>query len=287
MHRDPHTRHVVGLADLLGQLEHPDEHRRHPLAVGDAVPLDQLQRLLGVKPVHQHDGSADRVDRPAEAQWRSVIERCGAQVHGVGVESVHRSEHRGVRVHGLAHLPLGQLRLDPLGPAGGARGVQHVLAAGLVVERCGGDACQSLLVVLETGHRPAVGETVADERKSLGDSGSGRRGVRRHDQRPGSAVVHHVGGLRRGQVPVDHSDVQPGPQRRPVHLQHPHVVARHEGEVIAGTQPRRAQVPGQPRRPFVELAVGELLTGGGADDRGLVGCGGYEVPRKHVRLLLG
>ena len=32
--------------DRLRQLEHTGEHDRHPLAVGDAVLLDQLQRLV-------------------------------------------------------------------------------------------------------------------------------------------------------------------------------------------------------------------------------------------------
>ena len=90
-------RDVVLLSGLLGQLEHAHEHRRHHLAVGDVVVVDERQVLLGVEVLHRHDGGADRVHGEAEPQWGSVVEGSGREV-ALGV--VHPEQQLQETLHG-------------------------------------------------------------------------------------------------------------------------------------------------------------------------------------------
>ena len=54
-------RQVVGGPYLVGQLQHPDEHGRYPLAPSDAVVLDGRQCPLGVESLHDHHGAPQPV----------------------------------------------------------------------------------------------------------------------------------------------------------------------------------------------------------------------------------
>ena len=54
VHRVTERREVVRQALLVGQLEHADEHGRNQLRMGHAVPLDELEKLLGVEAFHDH-----------------------------------------------------------------------------------------------------------------------------------------------------------------------------------------------------------------------------------------
>ena len=129
--------HVVRRADVVGQLEHPHEHRRHHLRVGDPVALDRPQRGLGVELLHHHQRAAERVDHAAEAQRRRVVDRRRREVDGVLVEAVERAEDRRVDVAGLVDRDRRQRRLDPLRPPGGAGGVEQVVAVRLLGQRLG------------------------------------------------------------------------------------------------------------------------------------------------------
>ena len=62
------------------------EHGRHHVGVGDAVLLDESQRLGGVPLLHDHDGHAvEQRQGDREGQRGGVVERPGAQV---GVDAV-------------------------------------------------------------------------------------------------------------------------------------------------------------------------------------------------------
>ena len=146
--RHPHRRHVVALAHLGRELEHPHEHGRHPLAVRGAVALDRRQRALGVEPLHHHDGAAERLDQRREAQRRGVVERRGGEVDGLRRRS-RRGRRRGSRLSGSSIAPLRHRRPHALRPPGGARGVEHHRARGLVGERGVGHAVERGVVVGE------------------------------------------------------------------------------------------------------------------------------------------
>ena len=129
---DLQRRHVVRVPHLARQLQHPYEHGGHPLAVRHPVPFDRFQRPLRIEGVHEDDRAAGRRDDVAEAEGRCVVERGRAEVDGVLAEAVHGLEEQLVRAHHLADVTLGERRCDALGAAGGAGGVEHVGAAGLV-----------------------------------------------------------------------------------------------------------------------------------------------------------
>ena len=58
----PQRADVVAGADLLGQRQQPPELRRHHVAVGHPVPLDQGEQVLRIEPVHQHDRVAELME---------------------------------------------------------------------------------------------------------------------------------------------------------------------------------------------------------------------------------
>ena len=254
--RDLQRRHVVARADLLGQLQHPDEHRRDPLAVRDPVPLDRGQRGLRLEPLHHDDRAADRLDRGGEPQRRGVVERRGGEVDGVGVEPVHPPEHGDVEITGLVDLALRERRADPLRTAGGAGGVQHVRAARLVGQRLGGDAVERRVVVgvtARTGDLTAVGEPDRHVHQRLhGGREPGHAG--RDDQCLRPAVRDDVGRLVRGEVVVDRRDVETGPLGRPVHLVEPRGVLRDQGDDVAPAQAGVDEVARQARGTGFQLA---------------------------------
>ena len=73
-------RHVVLRAGLLGQLEHAHEHRRHDLAVGDVILVDEAEVLLGIEVLHRHDRGPDAMSRQAEAKGSCVVEGCRGEI---------------------------------------------------------------------------------------------------------------------------------------------------------------------------------------------------------------
>ena len=78
---DLQRRQVVAPAHVLGQLEHPAEHRRHDLRVGDPVALDGGEVLLGVEALHDHRRRAE-AQRARHRRLRGrVVDRRRRQVH--------------------------------------------------------------------------------------------------------------------------------------------------------------------------------------------------------------
>ena len=119
--------HVVLFPNRLGQLEHPHEHRRHELGVGDPVGLDQTQHGLGVELAHDDRRGADAVDRHRVVHAGGVIQRCGGEVHADRAHSVAVGQrHLQDRLRPGA-VAVGRERpANGLGPARGARRVEHL-----------------------------------------------------------------------------------------------------------------------------------------------------------------
>ena len=138
---------VVPRAHLLGQLEHAHEHRRHDLGVGHLVALDEGQELLRIEVLHDHRGAADPLDGHVEAQRSRVVQRRGREVHHpVAEPEQHRAQGQQGRVGAERHV--GDRSLHALGPAGGARRVEHVGSLAPVGQRLGREAGDGFLVGL-------------------------------------------------------------------------------------------------------------------------------------------
>ena len=103
------AREVVAVANRRVELEHPDEHGRNELAVGDPVVLNQGQRLLCVETLHHDDRCADAVDGHAAHERGRVVQRRRRQVDRVLAGAVRAAV-------------AGQRRLRGSGPARPAAG---------------------------------------------------------------------------------------------------------------------------------------------------------------------
>ena len=124
-------RHVVTGTDLVGQLEHPDEHGGDELGVGDSVLLNQPQALLGIEALHHDDRPPHPLHRRRPHQRCRVVERRRAQVDvalGEAHDALEHGGERGVGAEGLA----AQGAPHTLRMARGARGVEHREALHLV-----------------------------------------------------------------------------------------------------------------------------------------------------------
>ena len=120
---------VVLRAHVGGQPHESLELRRHHVGGGDAVPLDQRERALGVPAVHQHHGMLEVQREVAERERRHVVHRrrhevdvVAARLDVVAVEV--RREHRD---H-LVGIERGNRAAHRLRAARGARRVLHELA---------------------------------------------------------------------------------------------------------------------------------------------------------------
>ncbi len=281
-----HAGHVVALARGVGQLEHPHEHRGHPLRMRDVVLLDQPQGLLRVEAVHEDDRPTHRVDDAAEPQRGRVVQRCRAQVHAVGVEGVEEAEHGRVEIRHLVDLPLRQVHPYALGAAGGARRVEEVVAAGLVGGSLSGLTLQQAAVVLQPVEGAAERHPVLHCRMRFGREVHmiGHRSG--HEQGACPAVADDVGRLLRGQMVVDRRDVEAGSQRPPVDLDHLEGVVRDHGDRVAGLEaPLVGEQVGELSGAGLELGVRDLLAGRGTDHGGLVGSAGGEGTWEHAARL--
>ena len=67
---------VVPGPDLVGELQHPHEHGRHPLTPRDLVLLDGGQRRLCVESLHGHHRATQPMCPQAEAQRGGVVQGC-------------------------------------------------------------------------------------------------------------------------------------------------------------------------------------------------------------------
>ena len=183
---------------LVGQPQQAHAHRRHDVAVAHRPLLDQPQALRLVPPRH-HDQLARRWPgrwprSPSGAAWYSgPVTRCGPWP----------SRPSSIPAAPPAASVSLQARLPPplhaLGPAGGARGVEHRAAARArragTARRPGAPASASSSGPATTTRHVVVGRG----RRGAGDGLV--LGVGEEDR--GAAVVEDVGDLAGGEVPVD------------------------------------------------------------------------------------
>ena len=249
---------AVAQAHFGRELQHAHEHRRHPLAVGDAVALDQRQRLLGVEVLHDHRGAAEAHHRHVEAQRRGVIERRGREVDRVGTEAVERRrdvEQRRWRVDRLVE----QLGLDALRPPGGARGIEHVAPGALVGEARrrlrGQRVFPGFVPDQHTAHRVAMpqGRVPAEQRGGLAGEAGG------DDEQLCAAVADDVLGFRRRQARAHGGEEQPGALRRPENLEIACVVVEQQRDRVAALEAEAAEQLRALVGARFELAVGHDL----------------------------
>ena len=233
----------------------------------DAQGLDGLQGLLSVESLHHGHGAAERLDGTAPAQRRRVIDRAGRQVDRVVIdaEELAGQGHQGLAW--LGHLDAGQRRPDSLGPAGGARGVQHGGAPRLIGERHRRRRGDGLLVAAVVLNRAAEGQPQLHSGSQAGDRLGGGGQLGRHHQRGRAAIADDVGHLVRLEPVVDGGDVQSGPQRGPVHLEGTQVVLGQQRHHVAWPQARLVQYVRKLDRTALEVPVAERLAGAGHDRR--------------------
>ena len=112
---DLQRRDVVSAAHLVGQFEHPREHRRHELGVRHAMALDERQELLGIEVLHDDRGAA-HADRQTDPDQRCrMVERRGREIdharRGNATASTKKSKIGNACAGGLS----GKGRKIPLG----------------------------------------------------------------------------------------------------------------------------------------------------------------------------
>ena len=167
-------------------------------------------------------------------QRGGVIQRRRSQIHRVLVHSQQVVlQHANARQAGIVYFNAGQGSLDSLGPAGGARRIQHHLALGQPGQRLIGHVRNGILVRLKAvgsavDHQPmpAVGDEVEHLASGVGHG-------RGSDQHVRAAVVHQISRLFGRKVPVDGGEVEPRGHRRPKCLVVARMVLSHYRDVVA------------------------------------------------------
>ncbi len=251
-------RDVVFQPHRVGQLEKAHEHGRHELAVRDLVLADERQEFLGVEMLHDHRGAAQPHDAHVEAQRRRVIERRRRQVDRVLVHAVELARDRRQRI-----VEIDRLRLDhrqhALGPPGGARRIEHVVAGGLVGDRRRGKARDRFFPRVVARDRAVDHVALFDapqERRQLGGRGGE---VVRGDEQPGAAVGHDVVDLGRREPRADGGVDQARALGAPADLEEPRIVLQEQRDVVAGLEAERAEKLRDAVGLLVELPVGHRL----------------------------
>ena len=274
---------VVAPPHFFGQFQHAHEHGRHQLRLGDLVLLDQFQKLLGVERFHDDRGAAERDRHPVEAQGSGVIQRRRRQIDAVGRHAAHiGAEKFQERIWQVDRIAL-ELVLDAFGPAGGARRIQHVVAADFVRNPRGRLPRHLAVPRAKSGQRfidhieQRCAGRVRDQPPDL--LGAFRRG----DDDPRAAVLDDVGDLVLGEVAADRGVIQPAALRRPADFHERQPVLEQERHVIAGLQAECAEQMRALVRQFVELAIGDRLAAAGHLIGDLVRLG----PRMHRRMSHG
>ena len=273
MHGDLVAGEVVLRAGLLGQLQHPAEHGRHPLAVGDAVALDVRQRFSGVEAVHDHRCAADRLRAGRERQGRRVVERRRREIASAFAESEDAAQQSGAEQIGVGDRRSVQRTHDALGATRSAGAVQHRRSPRLFNQRFGGIGRDGIFERVESvggivEHQPDV--AFADERQHLGrhiDDG------RRCHEHSGPAVVDDVRRLVGRQVAVDRGEVEAAAHRGPVGIEVADVVVGEDRHVIAGPEACRPHELRELAAAGLELAERPGVAVAGHDHRWTVRVG--------------
>jgi hypothetical protein len=117
---------IEPVGDRRRNLQQAPDHGRHQVGGGDAVPVHQLQELLGVEARLQDAGAAQDEGDAGKEKGSRVVEGAADQVHLVRVQPQARDQRKEV-----FRQPRFIYRIEnpgrSLGPAGGARGVDHGL----------------------------------------------------------------------------------------------------------------------------------------------------------------
>ena len=215
MHDAFQTRDVIGIAHRLGKFQHPGEHHRNELAVGDPVSGDRIEGSLGIEFLHHHHRDSGCLHRQRPDRRRGVVERSRAEIHPIGLRP--ETDQCGHQPRRLRRRQMRQRTFDALGPAGGTRGVLQQIALNLVVDgriRLIGNTFRvtqpAVQIIVGNQQQPGqpVGQVLA---QFLQDTSRARRtddGLRR-------AVVDDVGGLGGGEMGVDRHVVQTRAAGRP------------------------------------------------------------------------
>jgi hypothetical protein len=258
-------------APLGRQFQQALEHRRHPLAVGDAFALQQVQRQRGVEARHHVHRAAGGRDRQRKAQRSRVVQRRRRQVTQVRSGQVEVLDQ--VTGKGRRALEVGRQQRPPhaLGRAGGARRVEHQRAGRLVGVRQWRRIGQQRLHGREAGDRPAQrhpGHAAAAQRRQ----GCCLRAQRRLGQHhAGVAVAHQVGQLGADQRGGHRRQVDAAAPAGPGQRQGLGAVAQQRGHVVTALQAQCAQHAGQPVGQRLQPGVAQLPVA--ADDGQPFGCG--------------
>ena len=247
--------------------------------MGDVVLLDELEVLLGVEALHDHDGAAGADRQAGRALRRGVVQRRRRQVDlplPVAPRAM-RNENRASESDGVVS---GRARTMPFGRPGRARRVEHRAAEELVVDR----RVRVLRRLLEeVDERAAVASAAGRRSRStrrnsssfghwpIASSATAQR-LAGDDQRLRVAVVDDVGQLVTGEVRVDRRVVEPAALPCAAALQVPRVVLHEDRVVVEPLQSVGAEQVGEAVGARLVVGVGDRLAGAGHDDRRLIGA---------------
>ena len=231
------------------------------------VALGERQGRLSVEAVHA-DQRVAQVQRPAaEDGDGGVVVRRGQQVRvRLALGDAEERQQPGAEHHRIVGIQPGQPAADALRPAGCPRCVVHGGASGPVGGQRAG------LARAQVGHAGHAGHGAVAESRVGRDSGLVRSvGAQlgealMHEERLGAAIRRDVGGLRRGEVPVDGGEVPAGLEGGQVDLDRRHAVGQQGGDAVARLQAPRRQRVRQLVDPLEKVARA-VLRAIGIDDR--------------------
>ncbi len=259
--------HVVTVADLPGEFEHPDELGGHHVRGGHRVPLDGGQGPLGVESAQDGQRLTDVQRTQIEALAARVMHAGGHQVHTVQRLEVECAPEDRHRVGGLGGVAPVQRADDALGLAGGPRRVPDGVALPAVGGRGVGVPGQKVGLGDEPARRAA---TTAEDDPQPGPGGAGGREtvqvVDMGDQGRGPRMVQDRGELVAGQRGVEGQVAQPDLGGRELPDHRIDVIGQRVGHHIPVAQALRAQRIGHPVRRGGQLAEGQGAAAGGCDD---------------------
>ena len=268
--REGQAAHVVLVADLLLELEHPHEHRRDPLAVGALVPVDRRQGALGVEALHHDDRRPHAQEVLAVAERSGVVEGCRRQVDRVAASSEEELRHHRHPVSG-AERRSRERGLHALRTSRRSGRVEHRLRFHPVGQRGRLELRDRRLEVLESLELTADNELRLDLLENVAEAGYVLGLVGTRDEGAAAAVFEDVAKLFRRQAGADGGVVEAGVVGAPEDREVVEAILHAEGHVIARSEARRMEELGQAVRLVLELGVGHRLAVRRHDHGGLVG----------------
>ena len=132
VHHALQTGDVIRIAHRIGKFQHPGEHHRHELAMGDPVSGDRIEGSLGIEFLHHHDRDSGGLHRQRPDRRRGVVERSRAEIDPVGPRP--ETDQRGHQTGRLRRRQMRQCTFDALGSPGGSRGVLQQIALNLIID---------------------------------------------------------------------------------------------------------------------------------------------------------